>query len=753
MGRNRWKKTLWVALGLAWPCLAGAQGYEKYYSEEGLVGLKSPQGQNIIPPRFDDLGWSIDTLTQPVNNCVGYRQNDSWGLVSLANDKITQASFLNLYPAPKHGFVASKQVTHFRGNAFGVINAKGETTLPFRYFSLQPHHDYLIASQWIEDRLQYGLLHADQGSVLPLTYRRIATLDDTLLSVTNFHGKTALYHLKQRAWLTSFIFDQVKAFEGDFARIFVEGKMGLLNRDGEIVIVPQFQDIQFVAQDSAVLIPYPTWWVMTQTRDTLHRFEADTVIPIAKHSYQVAAGNSDMLWNDSTGVFFLPGYERQLYPFENGVALFTLDGWRGAINAYGSTLVPPKYDTLYHEAGYLFAARRFRDSLAWDIYDDAGKIVNEEGPYEGVMPLRGKLFPVRQYQKWGFLNLRGELQVPCIYDAIPQPFTYGHSVVTFHGLQGLIDTVGNWVRIPEPQAKLSIVSPSLYQLKKGRLTELRYFTDHRVFLRSTGKLETRPDGILLEEENAIGLKNWNGEWVIPPRYDSISPPIGDLFYAYLQGSNYGILTLDGQPAMDNTEGFESLFPVASGFFPVIISGRYGFVDELGRLRIANRYDSAVAFQEERAAIKLRGRWGAIDPLERLKVQPLYDVPFSFLGSMAVVRKEGQYGIIGIQGETLLPFEFEAIYPSPTGRYIVQRDGKFGLVGSDGYQLLMPRYSSVEEIDVDQLIVSRRQQFGLMSPSGRDLLPLIYQQVVYDPVNQVFLAKQKNKPIYRRIPKK
>ncbi|MEL6534084.1 MAG: WG repeat-containing protein [Bacteroidota bacterium] len=718
------------------------------FAEADQMGIRDANGNTVVSAAYDFLGWSHDTTLTIEAERIGYKQNGFWGLLDVKNEeRIAPPRYYTLQPLADQTFLASERKNYFRGQVFGTLDAAGEVVIPFRHFSLEPFGSYFIARKWVENQLRYGLLHPKEGTVLPFEYQQIVPLDDTLLSVTNPKGKTALYHIEGR-WITTFLFDQLFPFEGKYAKVYANGKMGLINREGEIILSPEYRSIVFVEEDSVSCERYDAWWVFTQNRDTVHRFEADHIGPIAEGSYQLKAGPADILWNDSTGIFHLPGYEASLGPFEGGLATMEVDGLLGAVDIFGRVIVPTQYDTLYRASDYFFAARRFGDSLAWDIWNPVGFQINQE-PYEEVMPLQEGYFPVRQFGRWGFMNSSGKVTLACIYDTIPQPFRYQHAIVKFHGLQGIIDTAGSWVRTPE-EASLAIISPSLFRRKVGALTEIRRLADQSLFFRSTGRLEPRPDGFLLEEERKVGLKNWAGEWIVSPQYDSLSLPISDKFYAYQDGDEQGILTLDGERAMKGSEGFQSLYPVTEGFFPVKISNRFGFVDDQARLRVANRYDSVAAYSEDRAAIQLRGRWGAIDAHERLVIQPLYDEPFFIDQGRAVVKQRGQYGIIDVNGNTVLPFEYSSITLLPSGRFLAQREERFGLLDPDGYELLPPRYSYLEVIKDEVVIVKKRESYGLLAYDGRDLIPTLFDLITYDAINDVFLAREQRESVNFRL---
>src|SRR5262249_42464847 len=70
-------------------------------------------------------------------------------------------------------------------------------------------------------------------------------------------------------------------------------------------------------------------------------------------------------------------------------------------------------------------------------------------------------------------------------------------------------------------------------------------------------------------------------------------------------------------------------------FPVPIGGSTGFINDLGKVVIAARFEAAQPFSEGLAAVKHTGRWGYIDRSGREVIEYLYRTAGSFHDGMAV----------------------------------------------------------------------------------------------------------------------
>ena len=112
-------------------------------------------------------------------------------------------------------------------------------------------------------------------------------------------------------------------------------------------------------------------------------------------------------------------------------------------------------------------------------------------------------------------------------------------------------------------------------------------------------------------------------------------------YTFSKEGQSGILDKNGQELVGLDNNFQELHPLEDDFLGVKIDGKFGFVDVLGRLRIANRYDSVTHFHHGMAAVKVLGRWGYINKSERIIVQPRFACAYPFRGAYGYCEKKWQ----------------------------------------------------------------------------------------------------------------
>jgi hypothetical protein len=323
--------------------------------------------------------------------------------------------------------------------------------------------------------------------------------------------------------------------------------------------------------------------------------------------------------------------------------------------------------------------------------------------------LTGSLFPVTTRNYWGALDGNGREVLACAYDSIVQQMN-DHLVVKFRGEYGIVDAHEAWLITPRPN-RLRLISEDRFLELTPRMTYLKaingqtiYFTENPLEVRGDHLIEYLPSGTI---------------WQIDPD--------GTIANRQVQ--------LDGP--------IERIFPASEGLRAIRKNGQYGFVDELGRLRIANRYDDVQPFEEDLAAIMIRGHWGFINHEDNIAVQPVYDAVTPFRGGLSSVTQKDLQGLIDKRGNQILPPRYESIEVLEDGYVLVMQEKLYGLANIKGSVLINPKYETLRLEDARFVIVSRGGKYGVITTQGISTIPMIYDDIVYDPYQQVFLAKQRS----------
>ena len=169
-------------------------------------------------------------------------------------------------------------------------------------------------------------------------------------------------------------------------------------------------------------------------------------------------------------------------------------------------------------------------------------------------------------------------------------------------------------------------------------------------------------------------------------------------------------------------------------------GKFGFRDDQGRIRVANRYDSIAPFSSGLAAVKLMGKWGFVDSRDKLIIQPFFDKPSMFKGEYAIVSRNGKLGIIDRSGRVTLKTEYDEIVPSDRETCYRIRKGKFyGIASHAGKILIDPRFELAEPTGNGQVLV-KDGPFGVVTLEGMAVIPIIYDRMIFLPGREAYLVR-------------
>src|ERR1039457_1334852 len=121
----------------------------------------------------------------------------------------------------------------------------------------------------------------------------------------------------------------------------------------------------------------------------------------------------------------------------------------------------------------------------------------------------------------------------------------------------------------------------------------------------------------------------------------------------------------------------SVCTAATILYPVVVGGRWGFVNKSGETVINPQFDRAEIFAEGLAPVKM-GRWGYVDPAGKIAINPQFDRADGFSEGLAAVR---------MGGGGPAPFDD----PRPWSPWHGGGGGRYGYINTDGKYIINPQF--------------------------------------------------------------
>jgi hypothetical protein len=682
---------------------AMATGYERFESN-GKVGIKDEEGHIIVPADFDELGWS-DGNFSVIGKITGYRKKTLWGVLNLNKEFITPAEFEILTWPGGDRLVAGKSAGML-SIKYGCLDLAGRIIVPFYYDDLELHGLRAVVMQKKGTRYEYGLIDVDNKTILPVAYQKITPIGSLRYAVQDFTNKIALCG-EGGNWITPFIIDGISDFIHDHAVIREGWKKGLINRNGEVQIEPVYRDIEITSPVAAAVKKAVAWKIFDPQYRQLQTLEADSVAFESNGWSRMGIANKFGFVDDKFQQQWPPVYDF-VGPIENKMVIVKKNGKWGLLKIDQTPVLPFTFDSLCVSRNIVRAYQKIAGKPVWTVYDTVG-VKKTEKNYDYIANYNGRFFPAKKNGYWGIIDRYGKEKVACVYDSLLASKDE-LMTVKFKGQYGIITLDDQW-KMPPQDFPLTLLDDSHFIQKQDSIFFLKdfagnsiYFTTNPITVFGGRIIERLPDGTE-KEINLYGqLVSRSERQILPPRT-------------------------------------EQVFRESEGLTGIRRDGKFGFVDERGRLRVANRYDGIGEFHNGLAPIRLLGKWGFIDKSDQIIIQPTFDTTGDFDQNVALVSRNGKYGIIGTDGNILLELRYDSIRRLAGQQFVIWQQSLTGLADVNGRVLIEPRFDSIEPVGSGLAIVRRANLYGVLTIDGLSVFPIQFSRIDYIASKNFFLVKE------------
>ena len=435
--------------------------------------------------------------------------------------------------------------------------------------------------------------------------------------------------------------------------------------------------------------------------------------------------------------------------FVQGIAIVQRHGKFGAIMLGGKEIVPLIYDAL----------SKFENGIATAEYNGEKRSINLSGQIQ-INKEKKKIFLPDNYDwacdfghggirvlknsKWGILNQKLKLVVPCAYDGI-EPICNG----LFKYWES--DRIG------------------LINIENGEIGKAQYKS---IVLCRNGfwEIERIVDDTWAETDR-YGIINKKGELILPTQFSDIVPTevLGKTVWVVSQNSKKGVYDSGGQclihPLFDKIEvpkyGIGSFICTINAIYGgkdttikynIYGENKYGNYINLNTVATVKKYVSVLDSTLGLFRVRQNGKWGILNQKIELVVPPKYAYISEFQNGFAIIGegdevigdlqeienvkdeyetdlylqkmfdKKLKCGLIDTTGEVVLSPEYDFLY-FKDGYWKCYKSGLCGLISPSLSIVFPPKYKSAEYFAYNFFIVSNeRGEKGLVNYCGKEILP-------------------------------
>jgi hypothetical protein len=567
------------------------------------------------------------------------------------------------------------------------------------------------------------------------------------------------------------------------------GKVGLKNQDGKVLIPAQYEAIGWSNNEFSVLnnvTGYRTgsgWGLIGLNNQKITKHEYTSLIP-AEGGLIVAGKKLNPFPKVVMGCINFAG--KQIIPFlYDGISIsslravvFTKIGNQfkyGLIDLQNKTLIPQQYQEIESIGTLRYAVRNFEGKIA--LFSDAGERISEfvidslsafknnfaviyQGKFKGVIQRDGQIrlepkyreikisennkINVREADEWLFLDEQNKLIKKTNADSV---------IVLGDNLLKLVT-----------DKQTQLVDRTLSPIGNSILTQIFKFKNGRAVYK-LGELY----GVLMKD----------GRVVVPAMYHQIKCEKDYIFGFQKKEASHGWIFFDSAGIRKMNRVYEALNPLGSEYFAVKHKGYWGVINLNGKEVVACAYDSLLQLNENAISVKFKGLYGIITTSEewivapkpnkiillnnkryieftpsstflkewngnviyfttnRVEAFPEYFLEFLPSGNVWRIDLNG----LIIDREVLPDEPIQKIFEVSEGYRAIKRNGRYGFIDSQGRLRIANRYEDVQPFQEGHAAVKILGKWGFINLQDNIAVQPVYEEV--KPFQNGFaLVKQK-----------
>ncbi|WP_018343530.1 WG repeat-containing protein [Cytophaga aurantiaca] len=588
-----------------------------------------------------------------------------------------------------------------------------------------------------------GTIDLKGKMLISAIYKKILPSQFNLTPVQNTAGLWGFYASDIKLTVPC-LYDNFK-FTNKGKHIFVQknGKWGMIDHANTQLAPFDFKQIESIASKQIKGTRYNSWKLHTSDGSVKKQYEYDSVsfTKSALLNYSMN-GWEGLITTD--GIIVLKNTYEDIDDIIGDAFAVKKDGSWGVKKLNSDAwLIDPSYDVIDIDSTCIHAGLRIGNGKAmhWKLYDFNGLLLYPTLLTDYHAYSNGLIAVKSTSDLWGFINTKGETVIPFTYNWVDD-FENGLCRVEKTGQQLVINKSGDVVFNHQDVYLFSI---GLLKLNAHQDKTYTYNIDSK-----TEIIPINAEFVKIKKGDKYGLINTRGETVLQTIYSDIQ--IGNSLKTFSVVKDKIIKVIQVNKAtysvdkkILSTEGFYNEFAVMK-----YANGRFGCIDNLGKIRIAPQYEVIRPFENEVAVVQLNGKWGIIDKNESFVAQPYYDSISTFRNKICIVSEKGVHYLMDCNGKILTPDGYSSITLTKGGNYLLVKNKLKGIANANGKEIISPRYQNIKEFSPTLFRVTENNLQGVIDSSQKIILHIKYHAILYNASTQEFLTAEEGEANYINV---
>lgn len=192
----------------------------------------------------------------------------------------------------------------------------------------------------------------------------------------------------------------------------------------------------------------------------------------------------------------------------------------------------------------------------------------------------------------------------------------------------------------------------------------------------------------------------------------------EFLYSVKKDGKYGYINQTGQMIIEPQ--YESAAAFSEGLALVRVLGKYGYADMMGNLVIPFQYTLAASFSEGLARVQTTAdaKMGYIDSTGKMAFPPAYAQADDFHEGLARVGANKKYGFINKKGELIIPLQYDTAQGFSQGLALVKKGADYFYIDAKGKKVLDPDCRSAGSFREGLAYFGDGQKMGYLDQKGK-----------------------------------
>jgi len=217
--------------------------------------------------------------------------------------------------------------------------------------------------------------------------------------------------------------------------------------------------------------------------------------------------------------------------------------------------------------------------------------------------------------------------------------------------------------------------------------------------------------------NACNKEQSGGTKATEAKKETAASPFS--LYPVLVDGKWGYINADGTVAVEPKFDSASAFRAAgSQYSEIQLDGKCGYIGGDGIVTVEPTFDECGSFAEGLAPVRIGKSWGYVGADGKFAVNPQFDEAQQFQQGRAAVRVQANWAYIDVAGKIVINPQFDEAFGFSDDLAAVQVGDKWGFIDLDGKFKINPQFASAFPFSDERSLTRTGTKYGFIDVEGK-----------------------------------